>query len=182
MKLCCLSWRITLKQKWLSGSPFLNELLMSSPFNLLEAAVLWHLTEQNNDGGNISVSYWLGSNLLGSAWFDTVFRGTSQYTFLEGQGKAEQIVIHWKLSFLCWKLLPSSQILWESWGLRPFGKYWALKTFYKLVLILGIIICYGWNAVYRHFQLYFAAEKINTLYLSVVLSMLFFLLNYEHWS
>lgn len=80
-------------------SPFLNELLMSSPFNLLEAAVLWHLTEQNNDGRNISVSYWLGSNLSGSAWFDTAFRGTSQYTFLKEDRKADQTVIHWRCLF-----------------------------------------------------------------------------------
>lgn len=131
MKLCCLSWRITLKQKWLSCSPFLNELLMSSPFNLVEVAVLWHLTEQNNDGRNISVSYWLGSNLLGSAWFDMAFRGTSQYTFLEEEGKAEQSIIHWKLYFLLWKLLPRSQILSESWGLRPFGILLGPEDFLK---------------------------------------------------
>lgn len=148
MKLCCLSWRITLKQKCLSGSPFLNELLMSSPFNLSEVAVLWHLTEQNNNGRNIAVSYWPGSNLLGSAWFDMAFRGTSEYTFLEEEGEAEQIVIHWKLSFLCWKLLlPSNQILWERWGFRPFGKQLGLGDFLQAssVLLNDNLLCLKWS-------------------------------------
>lgn len=180
MKLCCLTWRITLKQKLPSGSPFLNELLMSSPFNLLEVAVLWHLTEQNNDGRNISVSYWLGSNLLGSAWFDTAFRDTSQYTFLEEEGKAEQIVIQRKRSFYVENYHQVVKYFGKVGVSDPLGNNWVLKTFCKLVLIYWIIICYDWNAVCCRFQLYFAAEKINGLYFSVVLSMFFFLLNEEH--
>lgn len=49
----------------------------------------------------------------------------------------------------------------ESSPLEKLGSetLWVMKTFYKLVLIYWIIICYGWNAADCWFQLHFAAEK-----------------------